>query len=178
MKRMLIIGGTGIIGRPLAHKAREAGYDLSVIAMEGKERLPQGTSYYELDRRNEEAFRNGLVSITGQNDWNVVVDVNPYSKKDAQILMDSVGKKIKHVFILSTTLVYDRKKVSFKPLSEDHPLAEKGKQGKYVDDKIEAEEFWRETGANWTILRPYHILGANSLLGCLPPHNRDPEIPE
>lgn len=59
------------------------------------------------------------------------------------------------------------------------PLAPIGQFGGYVDGKIKLEKFWYGINdANWTLLRPYHILGKGSLLGCLPYHNRDPKILE
>lgn len=178
MKRMLIVGGTGIIGRPLVEIALKSCYDVSVIANSGKENIPPEAHYYESDRKNEIIFGETLRRVTGKDKWDILVDINPYNQRDAQVLRDSIGEKAAHLFILSTTLVYNREKISFVPIAENNPLASRGKQGKYVDDKVELERFWKATNLNWTLLRPYHVLGAGSFLGCLPSHNRDPHLPE
>jgi len=141
--KMLILSGTGILGRGIAHAA--------------------------LGQRKYEVTSVGHERTIPKKGWDVVVDV--YASD-----MRSLSYEAKHTFIISTTLVYDRSELSFSRITEQHPLATG--QGGYVDEKLAVEHAWKTKRRPWTILRPFHLLGQYSHLGCCPWHNRDPELKE
>ncbi len=169
MSNLLILGGTGIIGRAVANIAVSAGFDVTCTGI-------------DKDAANQE----GITIITpttleslSHTFWDCVIDVYNFGKNHAEEVHSAFKGSCGHLFVISTTLVYDRKGYSFERIKSDHPRAKLGVQGGYVDHKISIEQFWESiTDLNWTILRPYHIIGKGSYLGCIPPHNRDPCIIE
>jgi nucleoside-diphosphate-sugar epimerase len=175
MKNILLIGGTGIIGKATVLEALKEGYEVTTISKEIESNFPNSVKQLLIDRQNMNEFQDIVSKLNNQ--WDVVFDIFAYDEKDAKQTYDLFKDKAKHIFILSTTLVYDRSKKNTNPIKSNHPLTKKGELGGYVDKKLGLEQFWlSKKDANWTIIRPYHILGATSLLGCLPLHNRDPEL--
>jgi|ETNmetMinimDraft_2_1059921.scaffolds.fasta_scaffold18196_2 nucleoside-diphosphate-sugar epimerase len=164
MKTLLIVGGTGIIGTATAKKALEKGWNVTVTGIENNS-IP-----------NTEFVHKDDNTILNRN-WDVVFQV--YTEEKPQITYQKYKGKTDHMIIMSSTLVYDRSILSFKPIHSNHTLATPNTQGGYVNNKLEIERFWHQIeDINWTILRPHHILGKNSYLGCTPPHNRDPNLIE
>lgn len=174
----LIIGGTGIIGSALI---REILLRYStVVVISNKKVCTAGdvrhiiSDVNDFDKYNEIAERlNNQYKV-----WDVVIDLIQFTVVNAKTTFLLFEKYAKHIIILSTALVYDlASKKSGVAVSENHPLSVKGVLGGYVDSKIDIELFWKKSNFfSWTILRPYHIVGAGSNLGCLPFHNRDKSI--
>jgi nucleoside-diphosphate-sugar epimerase len=160
MMKLLIFGGTGILGEVLTEKAIEKGYDVTTV----------GT---ELNYKTQANFVHVDKLIGLNTNWDAIVDIFTFDKQKELSKLKS-----DQIIVLSSTLVYDRSKWSAERIYSKHPKAKKGTQGGYVDHKLELEDFWSGADKNWTILRPYHIIGPNSYLGCLPPHNRDPLLLE
>lgn len=160
---MLILGGTGIVGTATAKEAVKEGLHVSVTGIDTRFGIPEGVHFVHHDN----------LDLLSAQEWDVVFDIFCFDVKQAR---KTSALKSKHTFVLSTTLVYDRSRYSFDRISSNHPLCDLGFQGGYVDKKLEIEDFWGKNNGNWTILRPYHILGPGSFLGCLPPHNRDPDL--
>lgn len=178
-KEILIIGGTGIIGKAATAEALKEGYSVSVVGVTKDVTLPAHVNQIILDRTDYAQYREALVEINKGKVWDIVFDVFNLSGKDAEETYTIFKDNTKHIFIISTTLVYDRSVPADSPIKTNHPLTKKGVMGGYVDHKLELEEFWKTVrDVSWTILRPYHIVGAGSLLGCLPGHNRDPKLLE
>lgn len=178
MKQLLIIGGTGIVGTAIAKVAAQD-YKVTCLATDQTRPLPRGIDFVRADKQSPKFSR--ISKKLNKDGWDVVVDVLSYTENDSRVTYESFKNSCDHVFIISTTLVYDRygQPFSYKRIRSDHPLAKKGVQGGYVDHKLEMEALWREhTDLNWTILRPYHILGPGSWLGCIPPLNREPQLVE
>jgi len=177
MKNILLIGGTGIIGKATAWEALNDGYDITTISKEKEDSFPNSVKQLLIDRQNRKEFQEEILKLNKQ--WDIVFDIFAYDEKDAKQTYDLFKETAKHIFVLSTTLVYDRSEKDTNPIKSNCPLAKKGALGGYVDKKLSLEQFWlSKKDANWTILRPYHILGETSLLGCLPLHNRDPKLLE
>ncbi len=175
MKQILIIGGTGIIGKPTVFQALQSGYEVTTVGLNRAPEFPESVRQIVVDRNDSDAFRKRISELDQK--WDVVFDVYNLGKSHAVQVHELFQGIARHVFVISTTLVYDRSKPSFSPIPSNQPLAKLGTMGGYVDQKLSLERYWQAVkDLNWTILRPYHIVGAGSLLGCVPMHNRDPEL--
>ncbi len=176
-KYALIIGGTGIIGNPLVMKLiTHNEYVVHSISLSKASDpiFPPSVQQHVMDRTSDTypKFINHLNSQITY--WDIVVDLIAFDEKSAEQTYSLFKDHSKQIITLSTTLTYDRSHKSTEPISETTPLAKEGDFGGYVDGKVRLEKFWQNiSDINWTILRPYHVLGRHSLLGCLPEHNRD-----
>jgi len=178
-KNILIIGGTGIVGKPTVMQfIKHNEYNVYSIALE-KTNFPPAVKQYIADRTTQ-GFKDLIEKLNTEVDlWDAVIDIIAFNAESAEITYSLFKNTTQHIVTLSTTLVYDRTKENTGSISEDAPLAPEGQFGGYVDGKVKLEKFWHSiTDVNWTLLRPYHILGAESLLGCIPEHNRDPKLIE
>lgn len=172
-KNILIIGGTGIVGIEIVKLALIEDYQVSVISNNSNDILPDEVEHIVANKCDE----NYLIILQELPNFDVVCDVIEYNIDDAKRLYYAFKNKKTHLIIFSTTLVYDRQIPSVKAICELTPSISIGKYGGYVDCKLAIEKFWlRQNNINITLLRPYHILGRNSLIGVLPLHNRDPWI--
>lgn len=176
--RTLVIGGSGIIGTAMAKEAVAAGWNVTTIGVYDSPALPTEVRRFFADRSQPD-FAERVTELS-QIAWDVIVDVIPYDQHSVEQtfqLFTRVGAP--HLFFLSTTLVYDRSQPSGKPIPDTARLACSGTMGGYVDGKLAVEQAVRQCGSfwpAWTILRPYHVLGTGSLLGCIPDENRDPGL--
>lgn len=172
-KKILIIGGTGIIGTTVATLAHQQGHHVTTISIDENNNLPAHITHIVADKRAGNYF--SIISDLPQFD--VVYDIVEYSVTDAFQTYTLFKNKTDHIVVLSTSLIYDRSIYPTTAISENTASASMGCYGGYVDSKLEIEEFWSsKKDINVTLLRPYHILGKRSLLGNLPLHNRDPLI--
>ncbi len=174
-KHILIIGGTGIIGKAIIEEALKISANLTVFGLSQDTSISKKVLQIVVDRKNKKEFEVAASQI-GMVD--ILVDVADFDRTDAQQTYFCFKEKAKHFFIISTTLVYDRTEPFDTPLRGSHRLAEKGTLGGYVNKKLDIEHFWSSIKeVHWTILRPYHIISPHdSLLGCIPDHNRDPQL--
>ncbi len=179
-KSLLLIGGTGVVGSAAALVAIDCGFDVYTISLEKNEKLPDCINQYICDRNDRVAFRALVNRLSGVvNVWDIVFDIIGSKRRDAEQTCLLFGSVARRIFFLSTTLVYSRAKEMSAPIKSSAPLAAKGEMGGYVDSKVSLEDFVQSRkDIAWTILRPYHILGRYSLLGCLPDHNRDYKLVE
>jgi nucleoside-diphosphate-sugar epimerase len=178
-KTVLVIGGTGIVGLPAAMRLFAEGYTVHTISLQNAEepRFPDGIDQHIVDRTSDEysKFIHQLNDKVGG--WDAVIDLIAFDVKSSEETYELLKKYTRHFITLSTTLVYVQPKMGDGPRSEQTPLVEEGESGGYVDGKLKIEKFWQSVSdANWTLLRPYHVLGRHSLLGCVPEHNRDPKL--
>lgn len=63
-KKVLVTGGTGMIGQPLCEMLIKAGAEVTVASLDSPERTPAGTSFRKLDLRS---FDNCLTVAEGQD---------------------------------------------------------------------------------------------------------------
>lgn len=178
-KNILIIGGTGIVGKPTVMQLiKHNEYNVHSIALK-KTDFPSSVKQYVVDRATEE-YSELIQKLNLEIDaWDAVIDIVAFNAEGGKSTYSLFKNHTQHIILLSTSLVYDRTKENSGPITEDVQLASEGQFGGYVDGKVRLEKFWQSvTDVNWTLLRPYHILGAESLLGCIPEYNRDPKLIE
>lgn len=177
----LILGGNGIIGREMVNQLLALNYEVYEISK------PEDTStikiektvHIKCDRRCISSFKVAIDKV-GHVFFDVVIDLIPFGKVDCEILHSILKGRIGHLVVLSTTLVYGINKhnnIKGEIKIGTPELAKKGFFGGYVDGKLSVEEYWTQSSfERWTIIRPYHILGGGSSIGCCPVHNRDSEL--
>jgi nucleoside-diphosphate-sugar epimerase len=106
--------------------------------------------------------------------WDLVVDCIGFAPADARQDIDVLAPLASHLVFVSTDFVYDPARRRL-PQAEDGDYTTEG----YGGQKRQAElELIRagDAAMRWTIVRPCHIYGPGSQLGCLPAHGRDPQL--
>jgi nucleoside-diphosphate-sugar epimerase len=165
---LLIIGGSGFVSGTLAQRALEADHAVWTVTR-GERALPEGVTPLIVDRQDRVAFAAAIADANAT--WELVVDCIGFAPADAEQDIAVLRDRAKHLVFISTDFVYE-------PSVRRFPQGEQGifqREG-YGGNKRLCEEVF-ETGdcgdMAWTVLRPCHIYGPGSLLGCLPEHGRD-----
>lgn len=179
-KKILVVGGSGIIGQALCRELGRHEYNITSIYQDEKQYNIPNHLHINVDINN----KSELISIFGALGDNafhfdVIIDLIPFGYHTCNIISELFSLGFPHIILLSTTLVYDRSKrhKTSQVIGERHPLSNLGILGGYVDKKLEVETYWKRSKyKKWTIIRPYHVLGEKSHIGCCPLHNRDPII--
>jgi nucleoside-diphosphate-sugar epimerase len=156
MKRILILGGTGAMGRHLvAQLSTMEGVFLTITSRsphQGDKSLE-----YVVGDAHDEIFINSLLS---KCHWEAIVDFMIYSTSEfSQKVNNYLSATDQYVF-LSSARVYAESKV---PLTENSPRlldvcedAAYLKTDEYALSKARQEDFLKKSGRrNWTIIRPY-----------------------
>lgn len=169
--KLLILGGSGFLSGTLARVALAQGHDVSVVTR-GQRPLPAGVKPIMVDRKDKDAFASTISSAN--QSWDLVADCICFSPEDAEQDITVFAGLTKHLVFVSTDSVYQEHPRPF-PVSE---AFEQFTQLSYGQNKRKAEEVFINLGQklNWTILRPGHIYGPGSELGCLPEHSRNPDL--
>jgi len=173
-RNILIIGGSGFVSGTLARLAGTRGHTVTAVTR-GQRALPEGVTPIVADRKDNAAFATAIQQMN--TTWDLVVDCIGYSLEDAQQDVEVFRERAKHLVFISTDFVYS-------PTSRRFPQGEDDAEyltHSYGGKKRQAELVLAgaDTGAmRWTVLRPCHIYGPGSLLGCLPEHGRDPQLIE
>jgi len=170
--KILLIGGSGFVSGTLARLAVEAGH--AVWAVTRGQRAPiAGVTPLVADRKDETPFAAAVGAAGGE--WDLVVDCIGYGPEDARQDVTIFREQARHLVFISTDFVYDPARRRFPQTEDDADYLSDGYGGK----KRQAELVLAgaDTGQmRWTVLRPCHIYGPGSLLGCLPEHGRDPQL--
>ncbi len=169
---VLIIGGSGFVSGTLARRARAAGHRVWALTR-GRRPLPAGVTPLVADRAVDAAFA-AVVRGAGVR-WDLAVDCVGFNPHDAAQDLRDVAPLAGHLTFISTDFVYD-------PLvrapGQGEDAASYNREG-YGGEKRAAERVLETSDSRaWTILRPCHIYGPGSELGCLPAHSRDPRLLE
>lgn len=164
-KSILLIGDVGVIASSVASVILTRGYKIYIVSLIIDTQLPSEVTQYHCDRRSEVPFAELIKKITYEvGHWNIVFDITNSQGSDSAQTCALLGKSSDRLIFLSSILWHANLLTPF------------GEMGGYVDKKVRMEQYIQSQTLPWTILRPYHILGPHSLLGCIPDHNRDPEL--
>jgi nucleoside-diphosphate-sugar epimerase len=171
--RVLVIGGSGLLGHQLVPALVSAGHCVTVLTR-GQAPLPtREVTHIVGDRRD----RGSLIRLTG--DFDAVVDNVAYTPDDAESLLTALAGRIGHYCVTSTAFVYaginDAITRPARPFREDDPVGDphveraRDAHDRYVRDKRRLEARVREMAAAQglpvTIMRP--------LLQIVGPHTTD-----
>jgi nucleoside-diphosphate-sugar epimerase len=170
-KDLLIIGGSGFLSGTLAKAAMKRGYHVWTITR-GLRPIPEGVTNLIADRHETEIFKSAIEAE--QKIWDLVIDCIAFEPADIQQDISLFGESAKHLIFVSTDFVYDPGKRQFPQVedTEHYQLDGYGSQKRLCE--LELMKYAGEMP--WTIVRPPHIYGPGSELGCLPTHSRDPNL--
>ena len=172
--KILILGGSGFLSGTLARTALAQGSETWVLTR-GRRPLPDGVHAIVADRKDPDAIARSIANATTQ--WDLVVDCIGYQPADAVQDLTLFRERTPHLVFVSTDFVFDPAQRQFPQAEESDHYAQSG----YGGDKrrCELKLLNGDAGAMaWTIVRPCHIYGPGSLLGCLPAHGRDRDLPD
>ena len=169
---LLILGGSGFLSGALASAALAQGLRVWSVTR-GQRPLPAGVSGLVADRRDQAAFAQVIASA--QTQWDLVVDCIAFEPADIQQDIAAFTALARHLVVISTDFVYDPVRRKFPQREESDYYATEGYGGKKRQGEVVLTD--ADTGdMAWTILRPCHIYGPGSRLGCLPLHSRDAHL--
>jgi nucleoside-diphosphate-sugar epimerase len=178
---LLIVGGSGHVSGALSRAAVAAGHSVWVVTR-GKRPLPPGVTGLVADRQQPGSLESAIAAVAAGRSWDMVADCiafdAPALEQDLALFRNRAG----HLVFISTDFVYDPLLRRF-PQPEEPACYIESETGAspYGFKKRRAEKVLleSETGSlAWTVLRPCHIYGPTSELGCLPLHGRDKALIE
>lgn len=148
MRKILVTGGTVFVSKYVAEYYAKKGDKVYVLNRNTRPQ-PQNTILIEADRHN-------LGEKLKAYDFDVILDINAYTKEDIEALCDALGSFQDYIMI-SSSAVYPESLP--KPFKEDNPTGENSFWGAYGTDKIAAEEELLKRVPEAYILRPPYLYG-------------------
>jgi nucleoside-diphosphate-sugar epimerase len=169
---VLLVGGSGFVSGTLARIASSRGHKVWAVTR-GQRALPEGVTGLTADRHDQAAFER--VIRTAGTHWDLVVDCIAYEPADAGQDVALFRGLAGHFVLISTDFVFDPSRRRFPQPQDSQHFAAEGYGGK--KRLAELELMNADAGEMiWTIVRPCHIYGPGSQLGCLPMHLRDAQL--
>jgi nucleoside-diphosphate-sugar epimerase len=170
MADILLLGGSGFLSGTFARCAVREGHRVWVITR-GRRSIPTGVKSIIADRKDRATFTAAIQSVDMH--WDLVIDCIGYSGDDARQDLECFTGRTGHLIFISTDSVIS-------PVDRPWKIDEKYAcfhSSPYAIGKRAAEEVLLAGGnLSFTILRPCHIYGPGSQLGCIPRASRDPEL--
>jgi len=162
--RVLITGGTGLLGKTLLETA-PAGWEVFATYYRNRPPLEWSARFYPLDVRDEhsisslfDALRPEVVIHTASIGSVDEAERNPFPVHQVNVggtksIAGACGRRGAFLVHLSTNAVFDGKNP---PYAEESPLVAANRYGAL---KIEAEDWVRRSGAPVLIIRPILMYG-------------------
>ena len=175
MNNILIIGGSGFLSGTLARTAVSEGYKVHVITR-GLRHLPEGVQGLIADRSDVISFKEIVASANVR--WDAVFDCICYEPWEARQDIEVFRNLTDHLIFVSTDFVYDPGKRWFPQTEKNMHFLSNGSYG--AKKRLCELEFINGDlgGMAYTVLRPAHIYGPGSELGCLPMESRKTDLIE
>ncbi|MBR3248205.1 MAG: NAD-dependent epimerase/dehydratase family protein [Clostridiales bacterium] len=155
--KILIIGGTGIIGGSIAEAAVNAGHDVYIISKTGpKSKLKDMNAHFLM----ADWFRDDLAEAAVTLGFDVIVDALIFNEKHIERSARIINGHCTHFIYISTDSVYPH---PGNGITEDTEINEDGIHWEYGKGKFRAEQYLRshssEYGFYWTVIRPTITFG-------------------
>lgn len=150
--KVLILGGTGIIGRDLSAVLLDKGYDIYVVSRRGGKGSSPNLHYVTANARDADELRNKLAPYS----FDTVVDLLSFDADQMMAMVDIIKDKcLQYIFVSSSTVYQGNDDQAL--LTETAPHIASG--WSYPVQKSKAESALKtvclERGINYTIVRPY-----------------------
>lgn len=150
MKRLLIIGGTGVLSSAVVEVALQRDFSVTMINR-GKRKVPQSVILIKSDKNNYEYIKSQLGSQT----FDSVIDFLCYTPNDVSNSFNFYSSYTKQYFLISSCAVYDKLNTGRKHVESDpKPL----QIWNYSVNKWNSEQELLRIAAvsdcNFTIVRP------------------------
>lgn len=169
MANILIIGGSGFLSGTLARQALAEGHHVWTLTR-GQRPALDGVTALTADRHDSAAFSQAVAQAGVR--WDMAVDCIGFAPEDIQQDVEALAPLVAHLIFVSTDFVYDPARRRFPQGEETDGYLTEGYGG--LKRQCEVALMNAETTAmRWTVVRPCHIYGPGSALGCLPAHSRD-----
>ncbi|WP_350348269.1 SDR family oxidoreductase [Agromyces sp. G08B096] len=156
-KRILFIGGTGVISSACVRQAVAAGHEVSVLnrGTTSTRPLPEGVRSIAADIRDPEATDAALEAAG--SDFDVVAEFLAFTTDQVQADLDRFEGRVGQYVFISSASAYQTPP-SRLPVTESTPL--RNPVWQYSRDKIACEDLlvaaYRDRGVPATIVRPSH----------------------
>ncbi len=145
--KILVMGGTRFVGRPLVDHLLTAGHALTLFTR-GRQPLPDGVEHLAGDRSSDE----GLTALAGRH-FDVIVDSSGRSLDDSRRVIERTGAPSHRFVYVSSAGVYADSELW--PLDEESPTDPASRHA----GKAETEAWLRQQGIPFTSFRPTYIVG-------------------
>lgn len=147
-KKILVTGGTVFVSKYVAEYFAKKGYDVYVLNR-NKHKQCDGVTLIEADRSQ-------LGDVLKGYQFDAVLDINAYTAKDVEDLLNALDSFEDYVLISSSAVYPEYEK---QPFTEETPVGENKFWGSYGTDKIAAEEVLTKRFPNAYIIRPPYLYG-------------------
>ena len=145
--KILVMGGTRFVGRPLVARLQAQGHALTLFTR-GKNPVPTGVEHLRGDRSSDE----GLSALQGRS-FDVIVDSSGRKQEDSSRVMDITGAPSHRFVYVSSAGVYADSDQW--PLDESSPTDPQSRHA----GKADTEAWLRREGIAFTSFRPTYIYG-------------------
>lgn len=160
--RILLLGGTGVIGSDLCHELNRLGLRVSITTRR-RNFTSNIANVIVGDAMNDEWLHEVL-----KEGWDIIVDFMVYKTQHFQSRYKKILSCTGHYYFLSSSRVFADSKIvneDSKQLIELYDgVGRSSIKDNYAIPKCEQERVLRESGfSNWTILRPYITYGVGRM---------------
>ncbi len=171
MADILLLGGSGFLSGTFARCAIQEGHNVWTVTR-GQRTLLAGVKAIVADRKDRAAFAAAIQSTNTR--WDMVIDCIGFTGDDARQDLECFTGRADHLILISTDSVINP---TIRPWKIDETFAS-FHNSPYAIGKRAAEEVLLGGSGKlpFTILRPCHIYGPGSQLGCIPQASRDPQL--
>lgn len=168
---ILLIGGSGFLSGTFARQALHEGHQVWTVTR-GNKPLVDGAHAVIADRNDLPAFAAAIAAANVH--WDFAVDCIAFNADHARQDLDVLTGLADHLVAISTDSTISGINKPWK-IDETYDRFDNSPYGS-GKRAMETTLLASSNQLPFTILRPGHIYGPGSLLGCLPTHGRDPQL--